>query len=220
MGVWCGYGDEVRYWENFSGDSLNYPLRVIAIRIFRILPHAAGVESLFSHLNRQHTEDRNRLAVITLKELGVIKMWCIQKKKELIVEQKKKGWQYKNHREGAVDMDMVSELNNTQSTNATTPSGFARPFSAAQNPELPNEDEDLNKRIGDKGTLLMPSDRYDLSRLKDIQKGLVSATADLTVSDLQVATSSEQANWSAKDWNASLRVARKRQRCQQFVFHL
>jgi len=136
--------------------------------------------------------------VITLKELGVIKMWCIQRKKEII-----------------------SSLDDAQSanTNAKTPSGFGRPFSAAQDPELPSEGDDLDKRIREMGDIYMPSERYDLSRLKDIQKGLATVVTDLSISDLQVAASSlRQPEKVRQTSNASL--ALKRQWCRKSVFHL
>ncbi|KAA8906714.1 hypothetical protein FN846DRAFT_778107, partial [Sphaerosporella brunnea] len=58
------------YWESLMVDSTQFPLKAIAIKLFRIVPHAADVERLFSALNRIHTDDRNCLHVETLKILA------------------------------------------------------------------------------------------------------------------------------------------------------
>jgi len=67
--------DVLQWWEN-SPPSL---LRQLALIIFRINPHSASVERLFSKLGLIHTKTRNRLNAGTLKKLGMISVDLTQK---------------------------------------------------------------------------------------------------------------------------------------------
>lgn len=71
--------DQVRlparsFWEQFAvGNEGIAQLREFALKVLSIKPHAAATESEFSSLGLIKTKSRNRMAVSTLKETGMIK---------------------------------------------------------------------------------------------------------------------------------------------------
>ncbi|KAI7964699.1 hypothetical protein MJO29_002797 [Puccinia striiformis f. sp. tritici] len=68
----------LHYWLTVPYTPESEPLKKLAIGILEIVPHAAGVEGLFSMMTAMKTKARNRLLPNTLKMMAQIKLHLLQ----------------------------------------------------------------------------------------------------------------------------------------------
>lgn len=74
--------DALTYWEGLTISADQYPLKTLAIILFRVVPHSADVERLFSNLGGIHGTKRCNLSVSTFEALGKLRSHYISKAKE------------------------------------------------------------------------------------------------------------------------------------------
>ncbi|CAG8675010.1 8713_t:CDS:2, partial [Cetraspora pellucida] len=103
------------YWKHISYQA--GALKILALKIFAIHPHSAGVEQLFSHMSMTKTKIRNRLATSTLKIISQINLALsieVPKKNptKKLVEKDKDIDDLDNYYEELFSSDFTDEENN------------------------------------------------------------------------------------------------------------
>ena len=71
--IQSGRSNPVQWWDRLSVVDLAHPLRMFAILILSIVPHAAEVERLFSNLGGVQSVRRSRMTIEVLSMLGTIR---------------------------------------------------------------------------------------------------------------------------------------------------
>ncbi|MBW0491689.1 hypothetical protein O181_031404 [Austropuccinia psidii MF-1] len=69
----------LNYWAEIPEFQELCPLKRLAMMVLEIVPHATGVESLFSLISATNTKARNRMLPSTLKMVSQIKLHILQK---------------------------------------------------------------------------------------------------------------------------------------------
>lgn len=68
-----GQADGIDWWKGLLIDANNHPLKIFAIRILSIVPHAADVERLFSQLGGVQSVKRCNLSVENFERMGKLR---------------------------------------------------------------------------------------------------------------------------------------------------
>ncbi len=77
--------DGGRYWKKLILSKEKMPLKIVAERLFSIIPHTAAVERSFSQLGMISTKRRNRISTSHLFILGQMNNFLRNKKPQLAV---------------------------------------------------------------------------------------------------------------------------------------
>ncbi len=70
--------DQAVYWTNLPSTQQTNPLKLIAMKVFSIVIHSRGVESLFSIMAYFKNKSRNKMAVSTLEMLAQLKLMLME----------------------------------------------------------------------------------------------------------------------------------------------
>jgi len=68
-----GKADAREWWSTLPIDAFDHPIKTLAVRMHKIVPHAAEVERLFSNLNGIQSDKRSQLTLPHMETLGILR---------------------------------------------------------------------------------------------------------------------------------------------------
>lgn len=199
------------WWESINIDTSQHPIKLLAIKLALIVPHAAEVERLFSDLGGIQGLRRSRLTVSRFEALG--KLRANYKRHTYQYSEAKGKSVHRKHahmharEESGIDVPLASDLETTFTwappiTSATNFDSLdALEGRALEELEAAFADLDLLPSDNVVDPILMSSAEitaaaiYDFSKLEDIDKGLIPA-ADVV--DLTFAREDVPEAWTAQ----------------------
>jgi hypothetical protein len=82
--------DALQYWLSVPSLAETEPIKDLAVKIMQIVPHAAGVEGLFSLMSNTKTKARDRMDVGTLRMISQLKLHFIAQARSKSAKQSSK----------------------------------------------------------------------------------------------------------------------------------
>ncbi|TFY74737.1 hypothetical protein EWM64_g9275 [Hericium alpestre] len=79
------------WWTNLTTSAADHPLKALALKIFKIVPHAADVERLFSNLAGIQSVKQSKLSIEHLETFGTLRNTYLRILHEHAIAQGKKG---------------------------------------------------------------------------------------------------------------------------------
>ncbi|RDB15798.1 hypothetical protein Hypma_003642 [Hypsizygus marmoreus] len=208
-----GHRNAAEWWGSLSVSVSKRPLKAFAIKIFKIVPHAAEVERFFSNLGGVQTMKRSKLTVPHLETLGMLRNHYIRLLHEEAVRMGKATRRKHAHMhtqdEPGINVERVQELvDNFMLTSIPLVTGYeGAELDGPESITLEDIDAEFEKlseqafssEDGDR----LPSDVgldevFDLSDLDNVRKGVVTLTAE---EELDIA---KEKDGSSREWDPAV----------------
>lgn len=73
--------DQLHYWKSMTMDARTSAIKALAIKLYELVIHARGVESLFSIMKNFKSLARNRMSTKTMEMMAQLKLVLLEKPK-------------------------------------------------------------------------------------------------------------------------------------------
>jgi len=208
-----GKSDAKDWWKSLVVDIKSHPLKVLAVKLFSIVPHAAEVERFFSNLGGVQSVKRSNLSIPHMQTLGTLRNQYTQQLHDVAIAAGKPTRRKHAHMHtplegGGLDVSRAKALLKDKvwtpqvlPGHETTQAGGSEvvgPVEAVSSEEIDAEFDKLNDQIsspadGDRLPPTVPINQvYDLSMLDDIRAG--KATTVIVDDELELGSQAQMAD--------------------------